>query len=156
MPGVQRYINNAHVLQQGITIHRSTYGRCVVARCWGQISGVDIDVPTSMFLLLSLLFYFSLIRLAAFFTAINSTWVIDFLDILAVLILSLPEASRTLVEGIIMCPECVVVGSFTIMSAITGLAPRAAPYTLLRRISKDRSPYKKIQFGLSHSESFGY
>ena len=88
-----------------------------------------------MSLFLSLLFYFFLIRSAVFFTAVNFTWVIGFLDVLIVLILLLPKASRTLVEGIIMCPERVVVGSSTITSAITGLAPRAAPYTLLRRIA---------------------
>jgi hypothetical protein len=47
------------------------------------------------------------------------------LDILTVLILSLPEASQTLVEGVITRPERVVVGSSTIASAITGSAPRA-------------------------------
>uniref|UniRef100_A0A093V1T1 Uncharacterized protein n=1 Tax=Talaromyces marneffei PM1 TaxID=1077442 RepID=A0A093V1T1_TALMA len=39
--------------------------------------------------------------------------------------MSLPEASRTLVEGVTTRPERVVVGSSTIASAITGSAPRA-------------------------------
>lgn len=72
-----------------------------------------------MFLFLSLLLYFFLIRLAAFFTAINSLWVIDFLDILIVLILLLPKASWALVEDVITRPERIVVASSsTIASAI--------------------------------------
>jgi hypothetical protein len=67
--------------------------------------------------------------LAAFFTAVNSTWVIDFLDALAVLVMSaLLVASRALIEGVRTRPERVVVpGSPSIASAMRRCAARI-PY----------------------------